>query len=235
MMKTILSLLMAICLSHPMAAQGAKDESVVFVRFAYLAKSAQTPETLLVLTSDGIANVEISSRSPREYHKIRVEDGVVLGTRGETEEQPIIPIARGAPPAGAKKLTALLVPMGTGETYRVLFLDEAGFKPGCVFFINNTAKAIGVTIDKKRFLLKGRSQQLFALAAGEKSRNVYCSFHMEENTGDGGATARLLNESTWNISRERAEICVFYYDESVNRIKSRGMSVFFPPPAESGE
>jgi hypothetical protein len=226
---------MAISLSPAMAAQGAKEEAVVFVRFAYLAKSAETPESLLVLTADGIANVEISSRSPREYHKIRRADGVVLGTRGETEEQPIIPIARGAPPVGAKKLTALLAPIGKGETYRMLFLDEAGFNPGCVFFINHTGNSIGVTIDKRRFLLKGRGQQLFPLAAGEKSRNVYCSFHMQETGADGGSKIKLLNESTWNISRERAEICVFYYDESVNRIKSRGMSVFFPPPAEVGE
>ncbi|MGA0845571.1 MAG: hypothetical protein ACO3RV_03455 [Luteolibacter sp.] len=215
----IFSVIFSLMMPAPLLAQAPAEKAFAMVRFAYLQMHPETPDPLYLLTSEGVEALQISSRTPREYHKIQHSTGVLLGVKGENAEQAIVPLASQKLPAAARKLTALLSPADEAGKYQITFLDESKFKPGCVFFINQTGSAIGVTIDEKRFLVRASSEQLVPFASGKDSRNVFCSFHEKEVDG----SFRLLNESTWNISRERAEICVFYKDLSLNRIKSRGM------------
>jgi hypothetical protein len=231
-MKTQLSVILALCAAAvlPAGAQPAPAASQK-IRFVYLSKFPDTPEKLLIRSNKGIVDVEISSRSPRDY--VEVAGGAVLiGTPGTDKDQPIVPVATGAAPAGAAALTALLTPKADGRTYQVSFLDESKFKPGSVYYLNNTAAPVAVTMGGDKFLVAGHKRLLHNAKSADGGRNGYASFQTAVRMPDNTTKAVLIAESTWNISPERAEICVFYHDQTRNRTGMRGISVYFPAARE---
>lgn len=241
MHRTLTTLLIAAATLVSAPAQTAADGKApsARVRFAYLATDPSTPGKLLVLTKNGPAEISISARTPGEYFDLDLTNGVILGTKGDTPEKPILPIASGTPPVGAKKLTALLAPKSkdaAGKThYEFLFLDEAVLQPGSVFYINKTDFPVGVIIDGTKFAIKPQENMLKSFRTEQKGRNTYCSFHRLEVNQDGSPTAKLITESTWSISPDRAEVCVFVFDPSIERVKCLGMSIFFPKSEETKE
>ncbi len=231
-MRIQLFAILTLCVSAivPVAAQSAPAPSQR-IRFVYLSALPGTPEKMLILSKKGIVDVEISSRTPREYFEIS-EGNVIIGTPGTEKDQPIVPVATGTTPAGATTLTGLLTPKADGKTYAISFLDESKFKPGSVYFLNNTAAPIGVTLGDDKILVPPRKQILHNAKSSNGERNVYASFQTTVRMPDKTMKPVLIAESSWNISKERAEICVFYHDQTRNRTGMRGISVYFPRKAE---
>jgi len=195
-------------------------------RFLYLRKHASTPSAPLLLTKKGPQKIHISSRSPRDYTLLPSDGRIIIGIAGPSEEEPIIPFATGKAPAGASKILVLLTPSIDGK-YSMMILDERKFKGGSVCFINQCGQAVGVTLDKKKFLVKNKSTRLHQPTRHEKPRNTHVSFHVRSTNKKGKVEVKLLAESIWNLSPKRGEICVFYRDRLRKRASFKVFASFF--------
>jgi len=226
MSKLFISLCLILACAATGQAQSSDETLKIEARFLYLRKHASTPSDPLLLTKEGPAKISISSRSPREYTRLPSDGKIIIGTAGPSEEEPIIPFATGQAPAGASKILVLLAPAKDGK-YTMMILDERKFKGGSVCFINQCGQAVGVTLDKKKFVVKNKSTHIHQPTRQVKPRNTHISFHVGSTNKKGKIEMKLLAESIWNLSPRRGEICVFYRDRARNRANFRVFASFF--------
>jgi len=203
------------------------------VRFLFLQKHKLTPDTIHVQSKTKHDPLLISTRSPGEYHEIPATGKVTIGILETAETgEVLIPLATATIPENVTKTLALVVPTKE-EKYFLVLIDENKFKPGSIFFYNNTNTDVGANIQKKKIKIKANTTSIFNPVAGEKSKNTYAAFY------DLGikpkATPKLITETTWNISPNRGEICIFYNDPIRNTVSMKILSSFYHDVIEPNE
>lgn len=226
MIKLLLTLSLVFATISTSSAQSDNENRKIDARFLYLRKHASTPSSPLLLTKKGPQEIHISARSPGEYTTLPGDGRIIIGSEGPNEEEPIIPFATGKAPLGASKILVLLAPAKEGK-YSMMILDERKFRGGSVCFINQCGQAVGVTLDKKKFVVKNKETHLHQPTQSAKSRNTHVSFHVKGVNRKGKTEMKLLAESIWNISPKRGEICVFYHDRVRKRTSFKVFASFF--------
>lgn len=214
MNKAILALVLTLfCVSSTFL--GAQDtKRKISARFLYLNKHSQTPSELLLMGKKGPEEVNISTRSPRDYFQLPSDGKIILGVPNidpEDKKNPITPLATGMVPANASKVLVLLSPIKEGN-YSMMILNEQNFNGGSICFINQSGQPIGVTLGKKKLMVKNKSTEIYKPFSSSKPQNTHISFHVAEVV-DGKTQMKTLAENIWNISPRRGEICIFYRDQ----------------------
>lgn len=229
--KTSSILTVIFCLTAALNAQEQEQEqkqskAAKQARFLFLSKRADTPDTIQVKGRSGSSSMLISTRSPGKYHALPATGEIIIGTFKIVDgEDVMVPLAVGKMPEGATRVLALVYPVNT-KGYQMIVLDERKFKPGSICFINTTSNNIGALIDKKRYGVKPKSNSIVHPTVRAKSRNTYAAFY-DRGTRAKPHPSKMITESTWNISPERAEICMFYLHPARNTIGMRVLSSFY--------
>lgn len=195
-------------------------------RFLFLSKLADTPGTIQVQGRSEPKDLMISTRSPGQYHVLPATGKITIGTVQTVEgEEVLVPLATGQIPEGSTKVLALVFPV-SAKTYKMIVLDENKFKPGSICFINTTPNNIGALIGDKKYGIKAKSNSIVQPTVSEKSRNTYAAFY-NMGTVAKAIHSKMITESTWNISPERAEICMFYLHPARKTIGMRVLSSYY--------
>lgn len=225
---SILAVILSTCVQYSGAQETSQSpvKASKQARFLFLGKVAGTPEVIKVQERGGPKDLVISTRSPGKYHALPATGAITIGTLQMVEDQEVlVPLAKGLVPKGASKVLALVFPVDA-KKYRMIVMNENTFKPGSIFFINTTAKNVGALIDDKPYRIKAKQHTVVHPKVGAKSRNTYAAFY------DIGSAAKptprkMITESTWNISIERAEVCIFYMHPVRKKIGMRVLSSFY--------
>lgn len=232
LMRTILWIsLLAFCQSPSLAAED-QQQTRKQVRFLFLQTHKQTPSTIYIQTKKGIEPLLISSRSPGQYYDIGADGKILIGTvdKDEQNEDVIRPLASVQLSKEFSKTLLLAIPSKNSQ-YSLTPINENDFKGGSVFFLNNTNSDVGAFINKKRIKIKSKSTAIFDPGTKDESKNTYAAFYML----DGNKNSKLITESTWNISPNRGEICVFYNDSFRDSINFKVFSSYYKKEAEEEE
>lgn len=195
-------------------------------RFIFLGKLADASDTVKIQERGGIGDLVISTRSPGKYHALPATGAITIGTLQTIDgQETLAPLAKGKMPEGATKALAIVFP-ANAKNYRMIVMDEKVFKPGSIFFINTTANNIGALIDKKPYRVKAKAHTVVHPKAGAQSRNTYAAFY-DIGTAAKPTPRKMITESTWNISKVRAEVCIFYMHPVRKKIGMRVLSSFY--------
>lgn len=207
------------------------------VRFLFLSKHKATPDNVHLMGRSGPELTSISTRSPGRYHAIPASGKILLGNVEMREgKEVVVPFASGKMPENATKALALVMPASASD-YRMIVLDERNFRPGSICFLNTTGNNVGALIDQKRYGIKAKSSNVVHPKVGNQARNTYAAFY-DIGTPAKPRRSKIITERTWNISPDRAEVCVFFADPSRKAIGIRVLSSYYhkiPKNPASGE
>lgn len=213
-----------------------EDEVARGVRFVCAEIAKDTPETLQLLTSKGMASVPLSVRSPGAMFHVPADGVVRLGLKSGKEDS-FITYAVATIPDGVISATAILFPLNHKRadiSYRILFVDDASVTGGDVYFLNTLDRRCAVRLDSTELILLSGQPMIYRSKRNKESYNAVMAISVEQDSPELGKKWELITASTWRLMPTRIEICIIYMNHLYQRPTIKGLT-FFPDVGIKGK
>jgi hypothetical protein len=205
------------------------------VRFVCAAIAKDTPETLKLVSKEGLADVPLSVRSPGSLFSIPADGMIRLGVKTGNKEQPFTTLATATMPDGATRATAILFPARdpSDEThYRMVLIDDKSLKGGDVYFLNTLKQRCSVRLEGKELILPSGKPTIHHTGRNQEAYNAPVAISVERSDSSAAKGWNLITASTWRLMPTRIEVCIIYLNPEYQRPALKGVT-FFPLHGES--
>lgn len=182
-----------------------------------------------VMTGTDLVSLELSKRMASEAVKIPA-DGIVRIVR-QVASPPAPPkpafqtLAQALVPEAVDKALIILIPVakkpGSDLVFRTEIQDLAAFNGGDFLCLNLTNLSIQVEMGKEKLVLKPGERRIFDAPVLAEPTNVptrYSFFQPAEKKW------KMLSASTVVLQPTRREICIFSWDDSLDRVDYHGIT-----------
>jgi hypothetical protein len=203
-------------------------------RLAYMV-STSIPDGLenpvKVMTGKDVVEVMLSKRSASEPVKIPADGNVRIVREvpdpADASKRAYLTLAQAAIPESVSNALVILIPIakkpGSDLIFRTEIQDLAAFTGGDFLYLNLTNLDLKVELGKDTLAIKPGQTRIFDAPNLTKATNVatrYSYFHPVKKDW------KMLSASTIVLRSTRREICIFSWDERLERVDYHG--IVFP-------